>query len=126
MLNFPCLYITLYFSKKGDMNSKLTDVTNDIEAYEKRFHELEKKISQMDELERKNAQDMETKINEIEESFKVSVRGLVTDVRIFFFQIYIAISIFSKYVGSFYKKKCYVFSGGKCTKRKFKPQKKIV
>ena len=92
MLNFPCLYITLYFSKKGDMNSKLTDVTNDIEAYEKRFHELEKKISQMDELERKNAQEMETKINEIEESFKVSVRGLVTDVRIFlFFQNYISL-----------------------------------
>ena len=84
MLNFPCLYITFYFSKKGDMNSKLTDVTNDIEAYEKRFYELEKKISLMDELERKNAQEMETKINEIEESFKVSVRGLVTDVRIFF------------------------------------------
>ena len=84
MLNFPCLYITFYFSKKGDMNSKLTDVTNDIEAYEKRFHELEKKISQMDELEQKNAKEMEAKINEIEESFKVSVRGLVTDVRIFF------------------------------------------
>ena len=94
MLNFPCLYITLYFSKKGDMNSKLTDVTNDIEAYEKRFHELEKKISQMDELERKNAQEMETKINEIEESFKVSVRGLVTDVRIFFFKFILQLVFF--------------------------------
>ena len=94
MLNFPCLYITLYFSKKGDMNSKLTDVTNDIEAYEKRFHELEKKISQMDELERKNAQEMETKINEIEESFKVSVRGLVTDVRILFFKFILQLVFF--------------------------------
>ena len=72
-----------YFSKKGDMNSKLTDVTNDMESYERRFRELENKISQMDEMEQKNAQDMETKINEIEESFKVSLRGLVADVRIF-------------------------------------------
>ena len=101
MLNFPCLYITFYFSKKGDMNSKLTDVTNDIEAYEKRFYELEKKISLMDELERKNAQEMETKINEIEESFKVSVRGLVTDVRSFFSNLYCT---FSFQVDSFSKK----------------------
>ena len=72
-----------YFSKKGDMNSKLTDVTNDMELYERRFRELENKINQMDELEQKNAQEMETKINEIEESFKVSLRGLVADVRIF-------------------------------------------
>ena len=72
-----------YFSKKGDMNSKLTDVTNDMESYERRFRELENKINQMDEMERKNAQEMVTKINEIEESFKVSLRGLVADVRIF-------------------------------------------
>ena len=72
------------------MNSKLTDVSNDIESYERRFRELENKINQMDELEQKNAQKMETKINEIEESFKVSLSGLVTDVRIFNFNFFLA------------------------------------
>ena len=76
----PGLFFYIFWPPvKGDMNSKLTDVTNDMELYERRFRELENKINQMDEMERKNAQEMETKINEIEESFKVSLRGLVSD-----------------------------------------------